>query len=161
MMRLLQDDVVIELFSTLPDGSQTGDPWDRVAGPWRFEFDLAIAPGTVLSPGATATANGVTATLESIIVSPTTVRLKIAYAGLPDRAQSWTAIATVLHDGKRLAIGSSTSGPGAAREEFTTVAGTDNPSGPWVIQIDEMVSFVGLQDQIRLQGPWGISFVAP
>jgi hypothetical protein len=148
------------VFSILPDGSETGDPWDRVAGPWRFEFDLAIAPGTRLSPAATATTGGVTATLESIIVSPTTVRLKMTYAGLPDGAESWTAIATVLHDGKRLAVGSSMVGPGAAGEELTTVAGTDNPSGPWVIQIDEMVGF-GPQDQIRLAGPWVISFVAP
>jgi hypothetical protein len=153
-------------FSILPDGQQTpdnqhtGDPWHSVPGPWQFEFDLTIAPGTRLSPAATATTGGVTATLESIIVSPTTVRLKMTYAGLPDGAESWTAIATVLHDGKRLAVGSSMVGPGAAGEELTTVAGTDNPSGPWVIQIDEMVGF-GPQDQIRLAGPWVISFVAP
>jgi hypothetical protein len=135
-------------------------PWHSVAGPWRFQFDLAVAPATRLSPAATATTGGVTATLESIIVSPTTVRLKMTYAGLPDGAESWTAIATVLHDGKRLAVGSSMVGPGAAGEELTTVAGTDNPSGPWVIQIDELVGF-GPQDQIRLAGPWVISFVAP
>jgi hypothetical protein len=148
------------VFSTLPDGSQTGDPWDRVAGPWRFEFDLAIAPGTVLSPAAGATIGGVTATLESILITPSTVRLKMTYAGLPDGAESWTAIATVLHDGKRLAVGSATSGLNAAGEELTTTIGSDNPSGPWVVQIDELVGF-GLQDQIRLQGPWEISFVAP
>jgi hypothetical protein len=148
------------VFSTLPDGSQTGNPWDRVAGPWRFEFDLAIAPGTVLSPAATATANGVTATVESVLIARSTIRLNMTYAGLPDGAESWTAIATVLHDGKRMAVGSSSSRLGAAGEELTTVEGTDNPSGPWVVQIDEMVGF-GPQDQIRLQGPWQISFVAP
>ncbi len=148
------------MFSTLPDGSQTGNPWDRVAGPWRFEFDLAIAPGTVLSPAATATANGVTATVESVLIARSTIRLNMTYAGLPDGAESWTAIATVLHDGKRMAVGSSSSRLGAAGEELTTVEGTDNPSGPWVVQIDEMVGF-GPQDQIRLQGPWQISFVAP
>jgi len=147
-------------FSILPDGQQTGDPWDKVAGPWRFEFDLAIAPGTLLSPAASAAAHGVTATLESILISPTTVRLKMTYAGLPDGAESWTGIATVLHDGKRLAVSSSFPGPDAAGEELTTTAGTDNPSGPWVIQIEEMVGF-GPEDQIRLAGPWEIRFVAP
>lgn len=92
--------------------------------------------------------------------SSTTVRLKMTYAGLPDGAESWTAIATVLHDGKRLAVGSSMVGPDAAGEELTTVEGTDDPSGPWVIRIDEMVGF-GPQDQIRLAGPWLVSFVAP
>ena len=135
-------------------------PWHSVAGPWRFEFDLAIAPAALLSPAATATAHGVTATLESLLVSPSTVRLKMTYAGLPDGAESWTGIATVLHDGERLAVSFSSGGPDAAGEELTTTAGTDNASGSWVIRIDEMVGF-GAQDQIRLAGPWVISFVAP
>jgi len=147
-------------FSILPDGTWTGDPWDRVAGPWRFEFDLAIAPGTLLSPAGAAAANGVTATLKSILVTPTTVRLKMTYAGLPDGAGSWTAIATVLHDGKRLAVGSSMGGPGAAGEVISTVMGTDNASGSWVIRIDELVGD-GPQGQTRLAGPWEIRFVAP
>jgi len=146
-------------FSILPDGQQTGDPWHSVAGPWRFEFDLAIAPATLLSPAATATAHGITATLESMLVSPTTVRLKMNYAGLPDDGSSWSSIATVLHNGGRLAVGGTLSDP-AVGEVITTVMGTDNASGSWVIRIDELVGF-GPQDQIRLAGPWVVSFVAP
>ncbi len=146
-------------FSILPDGQQTGDPWYSVAGPWRFEFDLAIAPATLLSPAATATAHGITATLESMLVSPTTVRLKMNYAGLPDDGSSWSSIATVLHNGGRLAVGGTLSDP-AVGEVITTVMGTDNASGSWVIRIDELVGF-GPQDQIRLAGPWVVSFVAP
>jgi len=134
-------------------------PWHSVAGPWRFEFDLAIAPATLLSPAATATAHGITATLESMLVSPTTVRLKMNYAGLPDDGSSWSSIATVLHNGGRLAVGGTLSDP-AVGEVIATVMGTDNASGSWVIRIDELVGF-GPQDQIRLAGPWVVSFVAP
>jgi hypothetical protein len=147
-------------FSVLPDGQSAGDPWDSVAGPWRFEFDLAIAPGTLLSPATTTTSHGVTATLESILVAPTTVRLKLTYAGLPDNGSSWSSDTTILHNGEKLAVGSSVSGPPADGETITTVTGTDSASGSWVIRIDELVG-IGPQGQTRLDGPWEIHFAAP
>ena len=148
-------------FSVLPDGGSTGDPWHTVAGPWRFAFDLAIAPGIRLSPAATATSNGVTATLESILVSPTTVRLELTYAGLPDDGSSWASVATVLHNGEQLAVGTSwLSRDPAVAETITTVTGTDIASGSWVVRIDELVGD-GPNGQVRLQGPWEVRFTAP
>ncbi len=148
-------------FSVLADGQLTGDPWHSVAGPWRFEFDLAIAPGTRLSPAATATAHGVAATLDSILVTPTTVRLKLTYAGLPPDGSSWSSVAKVLHNGGQLAVGSSfVSRNSASAEVITTNVGADTASGSWVIRIDELVGD-GPQGQIRLEGPWEITFTAP
>lgn len=145
-------------FSILPDGSSTGDPWDSVAGPWRFEFDLSIAPGTLLSPATTTTTHGITATLESILASPTAVRLKLRYAGLPHTGSGWSSVATVLHNGGELAVGASWGTDPTFGEVITTAKGTDNASGSWVVRIDELVSDGG---QIRLAGPWEIRFVAP
>jgi hypothetical protein len=143
-----------------PDNGQAHDPWDSVPGPWQFEFDLTIAPGTRLTPGVAATAKGTSATLDSILISPTTVRLNMKYDGQPTSGSPWTAIATVLHDGKPLESGYSTSGPLIDGELITTGSGADSASGSWVIRIDELVS-EGPGGQTRLQGPWVISFVAP
>ena len=145
----------------LSDGSDVHDPWNMVAGPWRFEFDLTIASGTVLSPAATATANGVTAKVESVLVSPTTVQLKMSYAGLPSTGSAWASIATVRHNGAGLAvIGSRGSGDAAAGEVMTTNSGTDSASGIWVVRIDELVG-EGKGGQVRLAGPWVLQFTAP
>ena len=152
---------VTPTFSILPDGSETGDPWDRVAGPWRFEFDLAIAPATLLSPAVTATANGVTAKVESVLISPTVVQVKMSYTGLPYTGSGWASIATVLHNGARLAVsGSRGSGDTAAGEVMDTVSGTDTASGVWVVRVDELVG-EGKGGQIRLAGPWLLQFTAP
>jgi hypothetical protein len=51
-------------------------------------------------------------------------------------------------------------GPGAAGEVISTVMGTDNASGSWVIRIDELVGD-GPQGQTRLAGPWVINVTAP
>jgi hypothetical protein len=157
---------VTPVFSIAPDGLptpdnvQAHDPWYGVAGPWQFEFDMTIAPATRLTPMATATAAGVTATLESMLISPTTVRLNMTYDGQPISGSPWTAIATILHDGKPLQNGYSTGGLGTEGEVITTGMGADNASGSWVLRIDELVS-ESPGGQTRLQGPWVIAVTAP
>jgi hypothetical protein len=147
--------------SVLPDGHSSGDPWHTVAGPWRFAFDLAVEPGTRLSPAATATADGVTATIGSVLVTPTTVRVEITYAGLPGDASSWASIATVLHDGHELGVGQSgASGGPVVKDTITTVTGADHATGSWVVRIDELVGF-GPAGQLRITGPWELRFDAP
>ncbi len=144
--------------------SSTGDPWHTVAGRWTFEFDLAIAPGTRLTPGTTATANGVTATLDSILVTPTTVRIDVAYRGLPADASNWASIASVQHAGRTLPIGSGggggSSGSEVVQDTINTVIGTDTTAGSWAVRIDELVG-EGANGQVRLAGPWAFSFSAP
>lgn len=146
--------------SVLPNSQSSTDAWHPVDGPWRFEFNLAIAPGIRLSPAATATANGVTATLKSILVTPTAARLELTYEGLPDES-SWASIATVLHNGDQLAVGTTgSSGGPVVQDAITTVMGTDDASGTWVVRINELVGD-GPNGQVRLQGPWEIRFAAP
>lgn len=141
--------------------SSDGDPWRTVAGRWMFEFDLAIAPGTRLSPGTTAITDGVTATLDSILVTPTTVRIDVSYRGLPAGASAWASIASVQHDGRTLPIGAGGSSSGeVVQDTINTVVGTDTPAGSWTLRIDELVGF-GDGGQVRLAGPWTFSFTAP
>jgi hypothetical protein len=83
------------------------------------------------------------------------------YAGLPHGGSSWSSVAKVLHNGGQLAAGSSlVSRNPTAGEVITTDGGTDAASGSWVIRIDELVGD-GPQGQIRLEGPWEITFAAP
>lgn len=141
--------------------SSDGDPWHTVAGRWMFEFDLAIAPGTRLTPGTTAITHGITATLDSILVTPTTVRIDVSYRGLPAGANAWASIASVQHAGRTLPIGAGGSSGGAVvRDTINTVVGTDTPAGSWTLRIDELVGD-GAGGQVRLAGPWAFSFTAP
>jgi len=149
-------------FSLLPNGAEVGDPWHPVAGPWTFAFDLAIGPGTRLTPGVTAITAGVSATLESMLVTPTTVRLGLNYQGLPAGGSGWAPILTVTHNGEQLAVGS-TSWTG----DPTTVIGSNSASGTWVVSISELVGAdhgptpSGPAGQLRFSGPWELRFVVP
>jgi hypothetical protein len=144
-----------------PDGGLT-DLWHTVAGPWRFEFDLAIVPGTRLSPASTATVNGVTATLGSVLVTPTTVRLKLRFDGQPDSGSGWAPVGTVVHNGAQVEIAMVTWSldPTAYWQTITTETGADSASGSWTFRIDELVG-ESPQGQIRLKGPWELQFSAP
>jgi hypothetical protein len=147
---------------SLPPGNQsTDDAWHTVPGPWRFEFDLAITQGTRLSPALSTTVNGVTATLKSILVTPTTARLELTYEGLSRDASNWASIATVLHNGSAVAVGTTGSSGGPLVEDtITTVMGADDASGSWVVRIDELVGD-GPNGQVRMKGPWEFRFAAP
>ena len=141
--------------------SSTDDPWHTVAGRWKFEFDLAIASGTLLTPGTIATANGVTATLDSILMTPTTVRVDVSYRGLPAGASAWASVASVQHAGQTLPIGAGgSSGSEVVQDTINTVIGTDTTAGSWTVRIDELVG-EGADGQVRLTGPWTFSFSAP
>jgi hypothetical protein len=149
-------------FSLLPDGAEVGDPWHPVAGPWSFEFDLAIGAGTRLAPDVGVTVKGITTRLNSMLVTPTTVRLGLSYQGLPAGGSTWAPIVTVTHNGEQLAVGS-TSWSG----DPTTLAGSETASGTWVISISE---FTGAGQssasshpagQLRVMGPWELRFVVP
>ena len=147
--------------SVLPGRGSTGDAWHTVPGPWRFEFDLAIAGGTRLSPALSTMANGVTATLKSILVTPTTARLELTYEGLSRDVSSWASIATVLHKGSAVAVGTTgSSGGSIVKDTITTVVGADDASGSWVVRIDELVGD-GPNGQVRMKGPWEFHFTAP
>lgn len=149
-------------FSPLPNGSPVGDLWHPVAGPWTFKFDLAIGPGTRLTPNVGIAVQGVTTTLKSMLVTPTTVRLGLSYQGLPAGGLGWSPIVTVMHNGEQLAVGS-TSWAG----DPTTVMGSDNASGTWVVSISEIVGPIQSTNesdpagQLRIQGPWELRFVVP
>ena len=141
--------------------SSDGDPWHTVAGRWMFEFDLAIAPGTRLTPGTTAITHGITATLDSILVTPTTVRIDVSYRGLPAGANAWASTASVQHAGQTLPIGAGgSSGSEVVQGTINTVMGTDTTTGSWTVRIDELVGD-GSDGQVRLAGPWTFNFSAP
>lgn len=144
-----------------PSSGTSVDPWHAVAGPWRFEFDLAITPGTRLTPATSVTSGGITATLESILVTPTTARVVLRYDGLPMTGSAWASIATIEHNGARIPVGTTGStGTAAVQDVINTVSGTDDASGSWVVRIDELVGG-GPDGQVRIAGPWELRFTAP
>ena len=103
----------------------------------------------------------VTATLDSILVTPTTVRIDVSYRGLPAGASGWASIASVQHAGRTLPIGvGGSSGGEVVRDTINTVIGADTPAGSWTVRIDELVGD-GADGQVRLAGPWAFSFSAP
>ena len=148
-------------FSVLPDGRLTGDPWHVVAGRWAFEFDLPIVPGVRLAPNKSATANGITVTVDSILVTPTTARVALRYAGLPPGDSQWTAVTSVRHGRDNLPVGIARSTTGSTSDEvMDTTVGSDSASGLWDVRITELVGD-SARGQIRLRGDWDIRFSAP
>jgi hypothetical protein len=159
------------LLLSLPDISvrdeqPAGNSWRDLAGPWNFEFDLAIAPGTLVSLASTASAQGITVTLESALVTPSTVRLKWIYSGLPAAESIWMSelipVFMVVHNGVEIAGGMSESNvlDPAGVTTAITETGADDASGSWTVRIDELIH----QDpngQTRLQGPWELRFTVP
>jgi hypothetical protein len=134
---------------------------DSVWGPWMFAFDLEIAPGTRISPGSSATAGGITVTLDSVLITPTTIRSTWSYTGLATGESAPIPVFTVLHDGKEIPgamSGSNLDDPG--HSVGSTDSGVDDPSGSWTIRIDELVRG-GPENQTRLQGPWDCTFTLP
>ena len=144
----------------MPDYGSVPFPWHNVSGSWRFEFDLAIAPAARLSPASTATVDGVTVTLGSVVVSPTTVRVQFRCAGLPDTGSGWAPVGAIVHNGQELGIGASWGGLDPSWGTIATGSGADSASGTWTVRIDELVG-ESKGGQIRLQGPWELRFTAP
>jgi hypothetical protein len=120
---------------TPPPNDPAWNPWHDVAVNATFSFDLTVGGGSQIAPGVTAESNGITVTLDRIVVSPSTVRIELKMAGLAS-ADAWTPLVWVSHDGKDLGAGDS-SGDRFATTVYTP-EGVDDPAGDWTVTVDDV-----------------------
>ena len=133
-------------------------PWHEVAGPWTFTIQLIVDGGSVVHPQGAATVGGTEVRLTEVTVSPAVVTGTIAVAGAAGGGQ-WFPIGQFEHAGRTYAINSGVLGPDAAIT-FQASDGTTSPSGEWTLRINELVGDDGT-GQVRLAGPWVLSFSMP
>jgi hypothetical protein len=142
-----------------PSDDPTWDPWHPVSGPWTFAFDLPVAGGTTVQPLTTATAAGVTLRLHDVSATAADVHATIEVVSSKSGGTGWAPVGAFLHGGQSIAIGSGVqSATGAMTVDGVT--GVTNRSGQWTLRIDELVGN-GPSGQVRLQGPWELTFQMP
>jgi hypothetical protein len=152
----------------LADGTCSGTDGVRVAGLWRFAFQLPAPAGTLVQAGVSDAQEAATVTLTELRLAPSALsgRLHLELDGTP--VTSWTpTIGAIRHDGE--AWHPETNPNYASRQtgsggtEFLTSVGVDASAGTWEIEISEILvasSTTGDLDT-RLQGPWVLRVVVP
>ena len=131
-----------------PPNDLTWTPWHPVAVNASFSFDLTVGGGSQATPGVTAESNGITLTLDRIVVSPSTVRVELKMAGLAS-AEAWTPVVWVSHDGKDLEPGD-TMGDRFAMTAYTPL-GLNDAAGDWTVTVNDVDS----------GGTWTFQFTMP
>ncbi len=142
-----------------PDADAVGwNPWQRVAGPWTFDFEIDVDGGTTVTPAAVAEIDGVRISVPRLIAASSIVRVEMRIDGdLPPG--DWTPIGEVRHGGRvlRFVVGDLDAGPDGMIA-YMTDGGVDDASGEWTVTINELI---GGQGDARLPGPWVLRFSAP
>jgi hypothetical protein len=143
-------------------GGDSWNPWHEVAGPWTFTIPLDVAGGSVARPDSAARVGGTEVRLTQVTVSPSSVNATI---GVTDGGPGgpWAPIGQFEHAGRVYPITLSTlrSDSGGDRAIILqALDGMTNASGDWTLRIDELVGDDGTQ-QVRLSGPWEITFSMP
>ena len=140
-----------------PDADAIGwSPWNRVAGPWTFDFEVTVDGGTAITPAASAELGGVRVSVPRLIAASNIVRVEMRIDGaLPPG--DWSPIGEVRHDGRTMRFVS------LSMEEdgslvILTDGGVNDASGTWTITVDELV---GNETNTNLPGPWVLEFEAP
>lgn len=135
------------------------NPWHEVAGPWTFTIPLDVAAGSVARLDSAARVGGTEVRLTQVTVSPSSVNATI---GVTDggRGEPWAPIGQFEHAGRVYPIALSSNGGGDGAITLQALDGTTSASGDWTLRIDELVGDDGTQ-QVRLTGPWEITFSMP
>jgi len=158
-------------------------PNAMIDGTWRFEFALPAPAGTVLSPHVSQTVGEATLTLTELRISPTMITARIALrvegGTVADWGPAigwgpWVHNTSIRRDGTEYAINSSyhvtqdpdAQGPDGDVNEFYTIAGVDEATGTWEIEISEITYRASIydpieQDGIQLSGPWTLTVTVP
>lgn len=149
-----------------PSGTEKGgdswNPWHEVAGPWTFTIPLDVAGGSVARPDSAARVGGTEVRLMQVTVSPSSVNATIGVTS-GEEGGPWTPIGQFEHVGRVYPITLSTlrsDGGGDGAIFLQALDGTTSASGDWTLRIDELVGEGGTQ-QVRLSGPWEITFSMP
>jgi hypothetical protein len=162
------------------------DPWRAVGVNASFTFELTVVGGsqakpqvssggtgvTNLTPGTndatnlSATSNGVTITLESIITSPSSVRLDLRLTGSPPDGMYWSPIVLVVnHNGRDLDVAMQTSQLVGSLTTVYTSAGVEDSTGDWTVPITQLMGdgtdASNLGHDVRYDGNWTLHFSLP
>ena len=127
---------------------------------------VTVAGGSPAMPHVWSESNGVTFTLESIVPSPSQVRLELRLAGAPSGGLWWTPIVDcVSHDGHNLDVGMQTSQIGSPLTTVYTSAGVEDPTGDWTVWVSQLMGHgteAGDQGKdVRYDGNWTLHFSMP
>ena len=144
-----------------PTDDPSWNPWHGVAGPWAFDFELTVRPGSLVRPDATAAAAGLTVRLREVSATEATIRANVEVLGASNTpGASWMAVGAFEHDGAQFAIDQGTAmADGVLGIE--AIHSTARRSGEWVLRVDELVGLDEAGQQVRLQGPWRLQFTLP
>jgi hypothetical protein len=134
-------------------------PWHEIAGPWTFTVPLDIAGGSVARPNSAARVGSTEVRLAQVTVSATSVNatIRVTDSGL---GGEWAPVGQFMHSGRAYPIIVSSNGAGDGVVTLQALEGTTTASGAWALRIDELVGIDGTQ-QVRLAGPWEITFSMP
>ena len=141
------------------NAGDTWSPWHEIAGPWTFTIPLVVPGGSVARPDSAATIGGIEVRLSRVTVSPSSVNATLRVTG-GGTAGQWAPIGQFEHAGASYPITVSSLGGGDGAITIAALDGTPSASGDWTLRIDELVGSDGAQ-QVRLAGPWEISFSMP
>lgn len=140
-------------------GGDSWYPWHEVAGPWTFTIPLDVAGGSVARPNSAARVGATEVRLTQVTVSPSSVNATISVTD-GGKGGEWAPIGQFEHAGRVYPIASSPNGGRDSAIALQALDGTTSASGAWTLRIDELVGFDGTQ-QVRLTGPWEITFSIP
>jgi hypothetical protein len=100
---------VKRITSTRPDSAGTpqpveGAPIIEQLEPLVFEFSVPFIPGQVIEPEQTASANGITLTLEKLVIAPSLTRATVCFAEVPEA--NYFPLVSLTVDGEAVALAS-------------------------------------------------------
>jgi hypothetical protein len=138
--------------------------YERVAGPWTFEFDVASQGGTLVEPGTTDVRDGVAITLDRLSVSPSMIRAWLTIEGAPDGVD-WMPTLLVEKGPKAWEAHGRDSDWADGRMSVTADAhggGLDDVPGAWSVEVYSLAEYDPVDDRNvqELPGPWDLSFEA-
>jgi hypothetical protein len=148
-----------------PANGLTWDPWHAVAVNASFSFELTVGGGSQANPRVSSESTGVTITLESIVTSPSTVRLELRMTGAPSSGTDWSPIVLVSQNGHNLDVEMQTSQIGGSLTTVYTSVGVEDPAGDWTVTASQLMGDgTGASNQgqdVRYDGNWTLHFSMP
>lgn len=123
---------------------------------------VTLGGGSPATPQVRSDSNGVALTLESIVTSPSTVRLDLRLDGAPAGGTNWSPIVDcVSHNGHNLDVGMQTSGIGSPLTTVYTSVGVEDPTGDWTVWVSQLMGDGLEAADVRYHGNWTLHFSMP
>jgi hypothetical protein len=127
---------------------------------------VTVGGGSPAMPHVWSESNGVTLTLESIVTSPSQVRLELRIAGAPAGGTYWTPIVEcVSHNGHNLDVAMQTSRIGSQLSTVYTSVGVEDPTGDWTVWVSQLMDdgteAANQGQDVRYDGNWTLHFYMP